>query len=103
MPLSREEIELLSAYEQEMKTLRNQLADGLYWGCRRSLERYQAFVAEFGPEGRYASLAAQYAADSVAISASENSSGTRPARLFVAHATRARSASASTPRPRAPT
>jgi hypothetical protein len=71
MPLSREEIELLSAYEQEMKALRNQLADGLYWGCRRALERYTGFVAEFGPEGRYASLAGQYAADSGAISAEE--------------------------------
>lgn len=67
MPLNRDEIELLTAYEQEMKALRNQLADGLYWGCRRALERYTGFVAEFGAEGRYASLAEQYAADSVAV------------------------------------
>lgn len=71
MPLNRDEIELLTAYEQEMRALRNQMADGLYWGCRRSLERYQAFVAEFEPGGRYASLAEQYVADSVAISAEE--------------------------------
>ena len=67
MALSREEIVLLTAYEQELTALRRQMADGLYWGCRRTLERYQAFTAEFGEDGRYASLGEQYAADSGAI------------------------------------
>lgn len=47
------------------------MADGLYWGCRRALERYTGFVAEFGEGGRYAALAGQYAADSGAISVEE--------------------------------
>ncbi len=68
MALSREEIVRLTEYEQELTALRRQMADSLYWGCRRALERYQAFVAEFGEGGRYASLAEQYGADSGAIS-----------------------------------
>lgn len=71
MPLSRDEIVLLTGYEQEMTALRRLLADGLYWGCRRSLEGYTAFAAEFGPGGRYESLAEQYGADSAAISAED--------------------------------
>lgn len=67
MPLSREEITLLTEYEQELTALRRQMADGLYWGCRRTLERYTAFTAEFGEGGRYASLSEQYGADSQAI------------------------------------
>lgn len=71
MLLRRDEIVLLTEYEQDLTALRRQMADGLYWGCRHALERYQSFTAEFGPEGRYASLAAQYTADSVAISPEE--------------------------------
>jgi len=65
--LTREEIVTIAAYEQELSALRRQMADVLYWGCRKTLERYTEFVAEFAEGGKWASLAEQYSADSAAI------------------------------------
>jgi len=43
------------------------MADVLYWGFRRTLERYMEFVAEFSEGGKWATLTEQYASDSVAV------------------------------------
>jgi hypothetical protein len=64
--LTREEIATISAYEQEMVGIRRQMAE-LYWGCRRTMERYTEFVAELAEGGKYATLGEQYASDSAAV------------------------------------
>lgn len=64
MPLSREEITTIAAYEQEQAGIRQQLVGGLYHNCLQMLRRYAIFQADFEPGGRFATLAEQFAADS---------------------------------------
>lgn len=64
MPLSREEVALLTAYEQEQSGIRQQLVGGLYWNCLQTLKRYAIFQADLQEGGRFATLAEQFMADS---------------------------------------
>ena len=77
---TRDEIELLAAYEAEQIAIRQQMVSGIYHNAVKMLQRWQQFNAEFQqsgeaidpetgetvitPGGRFAALAAQYAADS---------------------------------------
>lgn len=64
MSLSREEITLLTDYEREQSEIRQQLVGGLYWNCLQMLKRYAIFQADLQPDGRFATLAEQFMADS---------------------------------------
>lgn len=64
MPLSREEITLLTDYEQEQVGIRQQLVGGLYYNCLQTLKRYAIFQADLSEGGRFATLAEQFVADS---------------------------------------
>ena len=60
---TREEIELLAAYEAEQGAIRQQLASGIYDNAVGMLARWKSFQESFQPGGRFESLAAQYAAE----------------------------------------
>ena len=80
MTYTREEIQLLAAYEADQIAIRQQLVSGIYHNAVNMLAKWQAFEAKFAqpttttdpetgetvevPGGEFADLAAQYVADS---------------------------------------
>jgi hypothetical protein len=62
--LSRDEVELLSAYELEQSGIRQQLVGALYWNCKQVLERYSKFQQDLSPGGRFETLLVQFISDS---------------------------------------
>ena len=69
---TREEIQLLAAYEAGQIAIRQQLVCAIYHNAVNMLARWQAFETKFQPGGEFAALAEQYVADSAdQISAEE--------------------------------
>jgi len=61
---TRDEIELITAYEDAQKALRAQLTNRIYYNAIRMLDAWQSFEANLQPGGEFAALAEQYVADS---------------------------------------